>query len=121
MKALAKRVILISAIVALAMSAAAVIAGQPGSATSIAAGAAVAMVSFLVLVFSVARSIAGEGAGGRSHVAVLAIGFLKLGLIGVALWWLVSRKLIDPIMFLAGFSSVVIALLIEGARLKRRA
>lgn len=119
MKTLVKRVILVSAVLALAMSAVAALVGQPETAVSIAAGAVAAIVSFLVLVFAVARSLAGEGGGGRSSAAILAISFVKLGLIGAALWWLVSRRMIEPITFLVGFSSVVIALLVEGVRLKR--
>jgi hypothetical protein len=79
------------------------------------------MASFAVLAYTVAKAFSGTAGLGRSNAAVLAIGFLKLGLLGAALWWLVSRNMIEPVTFIAGFSSVVVALLIEGVRIKGRA
>lgn len=99
---------------------AALILRRPDYAISCAVGAVVAMASFAVLVYTVARAFSRAAGSGRSHAVVLAIGFLKLGLLGAALWWLVSREMIEPLTFLAGFSTVVVALLIEGMCLKRR-
>lgn len=119
-KTLIVRVLITSLVIALVLVGASWAFGRPDYAISLAAGAAVAMASFAVLVLTVARAFSGESGIGRSNAAVLAIGFLKLGLLGIALWWLVSREMIEPLTFLAGFSSVVVALLIEGMRLKRR-
>ena len=110
---------LTAVIAAVLMSAVVVIISGTENAASLAAGAAVAIASFFVLVFTVTRSMS-DGSN-FSKAAIAGLGFLKLGLIGVLLWWLVSKKMIEPITFLAGFSTVVIALLIEGLRSNRKA
>ncbi len=119
-KALMVRVLITSLVIALVLVGASLVFGRPDYAISLAAGTVVAMASFAVLVFTVTSAFSGTTGICRSNAAVLVIGFLKLGLLGAALWWLVSRKMIEPLTFLAGFSSVVVALLIEGLRLKRR-
>jgi hypothetical protein len=119
-KALMRRVVITSLVIAAVIVGIALILGRNEYAISLAAGAAVAMASFAVLAYTVAKAFSGTTGLGRSNAVVLALGFLKLGLLGAALWWLVSREMIEPITFLAGFSSVVVALLIEGIRLKGR-
>ena len=119
-KALIVRVLITSLVIALVFVGASWAFGRPDYAISLAAGAVVAMASFAVLVFTVARAFSGAKGICRSNAAVLVIGFLKLGLLGAALWWLVSRKMVEPLTFMVGFSSVVVALLIEGMRLNRR-
>ena len=114
---LVRRVIVLSAALAIAMSVAATLFGHSGYIASIVAGAAIAMAGFLALALTVRRSLA----GGSSGLAVAGIGILKLIILGAALWWLFSMKLIEPMLFLAGFSSVVLALIIEGLRLSRKA
>ncbi len=118
---LVRRVLLIAFLLALASSAAALVFNRTDCAVSLAAGATAAMVSFIVLVLTVTRALAGGRKAGRAGAVVLAAGFLKLALLGAALWWLVSRKMIEPITFLAGFSTVVLALIVEGIRIKRKA
>lgn len=115
-RSLAKRVVLMSLGVALIMSAVVGLADKPENAISVAIGALTAIASFLVLVWMVAKTFA---PGGWPKALVAGIGFVKLGLLGAILWWLVSNKLIEPITFLAGFSSVVVALIIEGIGLRR--
>jgi hypothetical protein len=114
------RVLITSLVIVLVLVGASLVFGRPDYAISLAAGAAASMASFAVLVFTVARAFSGASGICRSNAVVLAIGFLKLGLLGAALWWLVSREMIEPLTFLVGFSSVVVALLIEGMRLKWR-
>lgn len=87
---------------------------------SIPAGAVAAMGSFLVLAVVLVRAgfqATEERPLSRWPVAVVAIlGCLKLVLIGIVLWWLISRALIEPLAFLAGFSTMVVALLHEGMK-----
>ncbi len=122
MKGLLARVIGISAALAIAAEAAALVLGSSRQTlTSVPAGAAVAVASFLVLAIVVRHSAAGAaGRKGRASVAAVAfIGCLKLLLIGALLWWLISRALIEPLAFLAGFSTMVASLLVEGMRKRR--
>ncbi len=115
-RSLTKRVVLISLGVALIMAAVVMLIDKAVNAVSVVIGALVAIASFLVLVWMVTKAVSPS----RWPKALVAgIGFLKLGVLGAILWWLVSNKLIEPITFLAGFSSVVVALVIEGIRLRR--
>ena len=100
---------------AVAAAAAAVMSG-PAAAFSVGIGAAVALASFSVLCLS-ASCAAGSGFGAAF---VAALGILKMAIIGALLWWLISRGLVEPVSFLAGFTSLVAALLIEGLLAGRR-
>jgi len=114
------RSLLVATLLAAAMAALALVFGQAASLISIAAGAIMAMASFVVLVVVVVRSFAiecGPAAVRRQPLALLAIvGCTKLMFLGAALWWLINRQLVSPLPFLAGFTSMVAALLLEGLR-----
>ncbi|MFH1829696.1 MAG: ATP synthase subunit I [Pseudomonadota bacterium] len=114
-RSLAKRVLLTAGVVALIMAIIAVAVGTTDNAVSVVIGSLVAIASFLVLVAVVVQTL---GPSKWSKALVAGIGFLKLAILGAVLWWLVADKIIEPITFLAGFSSVVVALVIEGLRLK---
>jgi hypothetical protein len=117
-RAMVKRVILTSIAILILMAISVVASRHPIETVSLLAGTSVAIASFLVLVFTVLWTMADDGGGTKPFVIV--IGFVKLGLLGAVLWWLVSRDLVHPITFLAGFSTVVLALLVEGLRGKRK-
>lgn len=119
-RSLVLRVIVTSTIISALIAVAFGVVSGPNAAISPLAGAAVAIASFFVLVFTVTMSVDDDGRGRYAKGFVIALGFVKLGVIGVLIWWLVSRNMIDPITFLAGFSSVVVALMIEGMRMKGR-
>lgn len=119
LSSLLKRVIATAAVLAIVAEAAGLLLGATRQTLlSIPAGAVAAVGSFLVLALVVSHSAAGAaGKRGRGSVAAVAIiGCIKLALIGVALWWLINRALIEPLAFLAGFSTMVAALLFEGFR-----
>ncbi len=118
--ALVGRVLIASAAVAAVMSAAVWALSGPELLVSVVAGFAAAMISFLVLVMSVSTSLSSKTRSAGSNAAIAVVCFAKLVLLGLALWWLVSRRMIEPATFLAGFTSLVIALVIEGMRMKRR-
>lgn len=42
------------------------------------------------------------------------LSLLKLAVIGLLLWFLLVQKQVDPVFFLAGFTVVVIAILLKG-------
>ncbi len=111
------RVLGIAASMAAAMAVAALVMGRGQVALSIGVGAVVAMAGFAVLAGTISGS---QGNTVRWRVGLLTgIGMIKLGVIGVVLWWLISRALVGPFSFLAGFSTMVAALIIEGLRAGR--
>lgn len=81
-------------------------------ARSIAIGWAIALASFVILAWVVIKAMAG-GTGG---MWVAALGMVKVVILGAAIWWLLRRGVVEPIAFLGGFSTIVLALIIEGAR-----
>lgn len=109
---LVRRVLLTAVVMLLAAVAAAFLLGHPGAAFSIAAGSTIAMASFAVLVMVVVRTMAG---GGTAYW-IAALGMAKILVIGAVLWWLLQAKAVEPLAFLAGFSTMVAALLVEGVR-----
>ncbi len=121
-KKLMLRALLTAALLAAAMAVLAFALGKSGVVISIAAGAVMAMASFAVLAAVVVRAIpvaCGPEAFRRQPLAVIAtVGCLKLAFLGAALWVLISRDLVYPLPFMAGFSTMVAALLVEGLRLK---
>lgn len=120
-RSLTTRVIITASLLALFSGIAALALGRTDYAISLVSGAAAAIASFIVLVLTIMRTLGGRGGLGRSGVAVLAVGFLKLALLGTVIWWLVSRRMIEPFTFLGGFSTVVLALIVEGIRVNRKA
>ena len=79
---------------------------------SLLAGAVISIVSFTILVLVLTNSIA----GGSKAVFVAILGMIKMCIIGFVLWWLLTHGFVEPLSFMAGFSTMVIALIIEGAR-----
>lgn len=120
-RSLTTRVVLIALSLALISGVAAAALGRTDYALSLATGSAAAIISFVVLVLTVVKAHGRGGGLGRSGAAVLAVGFLKLAVLGVVIWWLVSRRMIEPLTFLGGFSTVVLALIVEGIRVNRKA
>lgn len=80
---------------------------------SLVIGGALAGLSFIVLVVVVSNAL---GRQGRSGWGVAVLGLIKMGLLGALLWWLLTRGHVHPLAFLAGFSTMVAALLIQGLR-----
>jgi hypothetical protein len=116
-RSLAVRVVLTALATAFVMAVVVIAMSSFENAFSVAVGSAVAIASFLVLVAVVTKTLTPST---WPQAVIVGIGFLKLGILGVILWWLVSNKHVEPITFLAGFSSVVVALLIEGVRGRRQ-
>lgn len=100
-----------TAICAIAL-AAAIRWGTPQAVLSIAAGAGIAMASFAVLAAVLLRAIK----GGRGGVAIAFLGMFKMAIIGMVLWWLLRKGIVEPLAFLGGFSTMVAALIVEGLR-----
>jgi len=44
------------------------------------------------------------------------VSFLKLGLLGAAIWFLLSKEIIEPMGFLVGFSIVVVMTIVKGLK-----
>lgn len=116
-RALMIRTIGLAAALAAAAALASLIFWGKRQCISVAAGACIAMASFSVLAAVIARSISG---GGRSIMPVAFLGIAKLVAIGALLWWLITRGHAEPVSFLAGFTTMVAALVIQGASARRR-
>ena len=84
-------------------------------AMSVFSGWTVSILSFSILVLTISKAFIGEKI--RSIGWAIA-GIFKLAIIGALLWILITRGHVEPIAFTAGFSAVIVALLIEGVRLK---
>lgn len=81
---------------------------------SFAFGFAASSLSFSIL----ATSVYFVFAGGRKKAFFWgSVGIIKLFAVGMLLWYLVTRQMIEPISFLGGFSTVVFSLFIESIRL----
>ncbi len=88
----------------------ALLLGRTDFAIGIAAGTAVGMASFTILILTLNRLM--HNPTGAKTTAILIIGSLKLLIIGGFIWWLLHMRRVDSFAFLAGFSSVVAALLV---------
>lgn len=84
---------------------------------SVAFGNLIALSSFLLLAFMISMML---GRSGLVLALLFFMGLLKLSVITITLWWTISRNLVDPLAFLAGFSTMVLALIIEGSRLNTK-
>lgn len=112
---LAKRTVILGAILAAIASAVAMFLGHHLIALSIAAGSIVAMAVFLIVSFVVIRTASNKR--GAKTISVLFI--FKTAAIGVLLWWLISYGIVEPLSFLGGFSTVVVALIVMAFYAKR--
>ena len=93
-------------------SGAALALGAATEALSIIAGGLIAIASFTILTFVIIRSFGGDKGAGF----VAAVGMVKMLALGALLWWLLRRGIVEPLAFLGGFSTMVVALLVEGLR-----
>lgn len=89
--------------------------GSKISVVSAAIGWATSVASFLALAITIVKAFARKN---RMTAFWAALGILKLGVIGVVLFFLVTKKIIEPIAFLAGFSTIVAALLVQAMRMR---
>lgn len=112
---LAKRTVILGATLAAIASAAAMFLGHHIIALSIAAGSIVAMAVFLIVSFVVIRTASNKR--GAKTISVLFV--IKTAAIGVLLWWLISYRIVEPLSFLGGFSTVVVALIVMAFYAKR--
>ncbi len=110
-----RRTIVVSAAILLFTLIAALIWGNTRIQISLAAGFAVASASFAILSIVVIRLLVGKG----SSAWVFLLGIFKIILVGVLLWWIVSKGIVEPLSFLGGFSTLVMALMVEMFRIKR--
>lgn len=108
-----RRALILGAILAAALIIASFILGYSRSAVSIASGSIISMASFAILVLVVTRAFGGGGA-----IFFAFLGLAKMCAIGIILWWLITRHHVEPIGFMAGFSVMVVSLVVEGMRLK---
>lgn len=106
---------LISAALAAVEVALFAILGSKISVVSAAIGWATSVASFLALAITIVKAFARKN---RMTAFWAALGILKLGVIGVVLFFLVTKKIIEPIAFLAGFSTIVAALLVQAMRMR---
>lgn len=76
---------------------------------SAAVGSIIAAASFVVISIVVVTSIL------RTKVAglVVFLGIAKMAAIGAVLWILITKGLVEPIGFLLGFSTLIVALVVE--------
>lgn len=112
--AFVRRALLLAVVLLAVAAAAALVVGTRKDAISIASGAGIAMASFAILSLVITRSLAGRRGAGW----IAALGMVKMGILGALIWWLLSRGIVEPLAFMGGFSTMVIALVIEGIRVK---
>jgi ATP synthase I subunit len=103
-------------VLAVACLVSALVMRQSGAAFSVALGAVMSMLSFVVLAVVVYKSMTGQG---RAVVLITALGTIKVLALGALLWWLISTGVADPIAFMIGFGTMVLALIIEGMKFKK--
>jgi hypothetical protein len=105
-----------AAALAILSAAAALAVGAGAALLSIGAGFMTAAASFAILAWVVVRTMPGDpgSAPRRSTAFVAVLGCVKLAAIGCLLWWLLRRGLLEPLAFLAGFTTIIAALLFAG-------
>lgn len=90
---------------------------------SIAAGTLMGMASFIVLTVVVVKSLSIEcKLNTKKYLSlpfVALAGCIKMMVLGYVLWWLIRRHLVFPVPFMGGLTTMVVALIVEGSRLKR--
>lgn len=108
-----KRALVFAVLISLAMTLASFAVGGARLAFSVGVGALMSMASFAVLALVVTRAF-----GGGRAVFLGFLGLVKMAVIGIVLWWLVSQKVVEPVSFMIGFSAMVAALIVEGLKKK---
>ncbi len=105
-------------IIALLMLAISIAWMQPGVSLSLLGGAAISVGSFMLMRLIVEGALKRRGI---TRAALVAAAFLKLAILGVVLWWVVTRLAIRPFPFMIGLSTIVLAVGVESqyARWKR--
>ena len=104
-----KKTSAISFVICVLVGIGAILLGYKSSIISILVGFAIANLSFIVLSIVVIFSVTG-----RKHATLMAIlGMIKMGIVGLVLWILLRKNLVEPVAFSIGFSTLVLALLIK--------
>lgn len=105
-----KKTSAVSFLICVIVSIGAILLGYKSLIISILAGFVIANLSFIVLSIVVVFSVTG-----RKHATLMAIlGMIKMGIVGLVLWILLRKNLVEPVTFSIGFSTLVVALLIKG-------
>lgn len=78
---------------------------------SVALGAAIVVISFKLLCWLIINSFKEAG---RSKMGLFALALFKLAILGIILWLIVVKLPIHSIAFLAGLSTMVMAVLVYG-------
>lgn len=110
-----RRTLVSSAIILVIICIIAFAAAYKNSVFSIAVGWLISAASFTILAIVVIQSFAEN----TKAAFIALVGIIKMCLLGLVLWWLVSHGFVEPLSLLAGFSTVVIALLVEGVGVSR--
>lgn len=110
-----KHAVLTSAAIALLASALSIALGSSRMAISIASGWIISLASFVVLAITVLKAFAGRN---KASSLWALLGILKLLILGVILWWLLTNGVVEPLAFLGGFSTMVLSLAISGIRFR---
>jgi hypothetical protein len=84
--------------------------GKAGMIVSLIFGTAISSASFAVLSLVLVRAVK----GGRGVVWFAVLGVFKMAILGVAIWFLLNKNIVEPITFMAGFSSVIASLIVVG-------
>ncbi len=103
-------------ILAIACLTSALLTSGVNTALSVAIGAIISTLSFGVLALVIYKSMTGEG---RAVILITLLGTIKVMVLGVLLWWLISHGVAEPIPFMIGFGTMVLTLIIESMRFKR--
>ena len=112
---LIKKIVLTSMILAAVAAVVSLALGHSKFALSIGMGWIISVTSFSVLCITIYSAFM------KNHTASIVaavIGIAKLIILGLALWYLITKGYADPLAFMAGFGSTVLALMIEGFRMK---
>jgi len=96
--------------VALLMLAISIAWMQPMVSLSLLGGAAISVGSFMLMRLIVEGALKRRGV---TRAALIAAAFLKLAVVGVVLWWVVTRLAIRPLPFLVGLSTIMLAIGVE--------
>ena len=110
---IARRALVISAVIA---AGALILGGLPAAAGAV-GGAALAIMSFLLLRRGTARMTDPANPGARTGLGLILV---RYALLAVAAYVMVAHVRLHPIGLLAGASSVVLAITIEAAGYRRQ-
>jgi hypothetical protein len=115
LKGLIRKILVTSCAIAVMAAGTALALKNPKFAMSVCLGWMVSAVSFAVLCITAYNAFIKNHA---VSVVAASLGIAKLVVVGFLLWVLITKGLVDPTAFMAGFSATVIALIFEGVRMK---